>query len=426
MRIFLTGANGFIGAYLVAALLGEGHQVVAAVRAPKVLARRFPSIEAVRGDFSTDQDPDIWRSRLEGCDAVINCAGVLHGPAAEAVHVQGPVALFDAAIGAGITKIVQISAVSADAAADTDYAATKLAADRAVQGLDADWTILRPSLVYAAGAYGGTALFRAFAALPWAIPLVGDGRQPFQPIHVDDVCQVIIQALTDPTLSRQAIDPVGPETLTLREILVRLRAWLGLPPARLIAIPMPLVRLAVAAGDVLRIGPINSTALKQLEYGNCSDADAFATAVGWQARPMAEMLERYPAQSQDIIDAKGYFLGGLLRVGLALLWFVSGIVGLAAGYDAAGRVMQALSLPGSWAVPTTILSSLFDIALGLVLVSGRWIAAVTAIQVITVVGYTVVLTLAMPALWLDPLGPLLKNLPILIAILAYGAMAVRR
>ncbi|WP_342267537.1 DUF2269 family protein [Candidatus Tisiphia endosymbiont of Empis tessellata] len=52
--------------------------------------------------------------------------------------------------------------------------------------------ILQPSLVYTSGCYGGTSLFRYLSALPWFIPLIGDGSQQFQPIHMDDLTKVVV------------------------------------------------------------------------------------------------------------------------------------------------------------------------------------------------------------------------------------------
>jgi uncharacterized protein YbjT (DUF2867 family) len=66
----------------------------------------------------------------------------------------------------GVRRVVQVSAISAEPAAGTAYAATKHAADEHLRSTGLEWTILRPSLVVARGAYGGTALFRGMAALP--------------------------------------------------------------------------------------------------------------------------------------------------------------------------------------------------------------------------------------------------------------------
>ena len=48
----------------------------------------------------------------------------------------------------------------------------------------------------------------------------------------------MLRVLEEPSIRRIVVDPVGPDTLTLRQILVDLRRWLGLPPARVIEVPI--------------------------------------------------------------------------------------------------------------------------------------------------------------------------------------------
>ena len=149
MRILLTGATGFIGRHIAGRLIGAGHELVCCVRDTARCRRMFPRQTAVACDFNRDTDAADWLPRLEGIEAVINCAGILQGrpgQSIEAIHSAAPKALFDACLRAGVRRVVQISALGADEGAGTAYAETKLEADRHLQGLDLDWTVtpLRP------------------------------------------------------------------------------------------------------------------------------------------------------------------------------------------------------------------------------------------------------------------------------------------
>ena len=429
MRVLVTGANGFIGGHLTAALLAAGHEVRLAVRDAAGTRRRFPGATVVEVDMNRDIDPSAWRPRLAGVDAVVNCAGIVRegrGQSFEAVHYSGPRALFDACAAAGVRRVIQISAISADEAAGTAYANTKKRADRHLAGLDLDWVVLRPSLVYGEGSYGGTSLLRALAALPWITPLVGQGDQPFQPIHLDDLAETVRRLLDGRGPARVTLSPVGPERLTLREILARLRAWLGLAPARPLALPMALMRGLARLGDRLGDGPLNTTALRQLEYGNAAPPEPFVAAIGFAPRSMAAALAARPAQTQDLWHARLYFLAPVLRFGLALVWLASGLVGLMAPANLVAGILDGLGVPGPLHSALWWSACALDMALGAALLLSRRTVAIGIAQLIVILGYTAGMSLVQPELWLDPFGALVKNVPFAMAVLVLMAIGRER
>ena len=425
MHVLLTGANGFIGRHIMAALLRAGHTVCAAVRDPAQIRRRFPAAEAIACDMNQDTAPVIWKSRLSGVDAVINCAGILQQSrhqSIEAIHASAPIALFEACAAAGVRRIVQISAISADDEAGTAYAHTKKRADDHLRTLDLDWVVLRPSLVYAEGSYGGSSLLRGLAGLPLATPLVGGGHQPFQPIHADDLAETVLRALTDPALARTLLEPVGPERLSLRDLLIKLRAWLDLPPVPTISVPMPLIRAAARLGDLFGGAPLNSTALRQLEYGNAAPPESFVTAIGFTPRTMDEALAAHPSHVQDRWHARIYAFRPFLRLSLVLLWVVSGLVGLTAAPALTHPPVAALGVPETLVPIAVVTFCLLDIAIGAA-IALRWRPGLVAMVQLAVISlYTLLLTLVAPNLWGDPFGPLLKNLPIAGAVVALWAI----
>ena len=116
-----------------------------------------------------------WLPLVAGMDAVVNAAGALQdGPRdrLDAIHRGAVVALVAACEQAGVSRFVQISAIGADPASPDAFFSTKGEGDKAVANSSLEWTILRPGLVIAPAAYGGTALLRALAAFPGFIPAV--------------------------------------------------------------------------------------------------------------------------------------------------------------------------------------------------------------------------------------------------------------
>ncbi|HUT48377.1 MAG TPA: NAD(P)H-binding protein, partial [Alphaproteobacteria bacterium] len=235
MRCLVTGAYGFIGREVVIALLREGVTVVGAGRDVDFGRRMFPGIAWIGCDFNRDLEVSHWRERLAGIDAVVNCVGILQGTRkdnAERIHGDATIALFEACAEMGVSRVVHVSAVSAESDMASGYAKSKAKADAALAALDLDWVIVKPSLVIGRGAYGGTALMRGLAALPYILPLPGPATERFQPVAADDLARGIAKLAKGEGEPRTTLFAAGPEAVSVADILRKLRAWLGFAPAR--------------------------------------------------------------------------------------------------------------------------------------------------------------------------------------------------
>jgi uncharacterized protein YbjT (DUF2867 family) len=429
MRILVTGASGFIGSTIVAALLQAGHQVICGVRDVARATQQFPACEILYCDFNQDVDAAIWRPRLQGIDAVVNCVGILQqrrGESITAIHQLTPCALFDACKAVGVRRVIHLSALGADQAAGTPYALTKQAAENYLTQLDIDSVILRPSLVYGAASHGGTSLFRALAALPGLIPVIGKGEQSFQPIHIEDLAQAICRLLIYPKSLHKKLAAVGPEAINFRQVLQSLRRWLGFKPAKIISIPYWWMKCLAKFGDWFGAGPINSTALAMLHYGNVApreDFDDFVATIGFTPRGFSTELNTVPSYAQDRWHARLYFFAPLLRVSLGLLWVGSGIVSLLGDRAASYQLLGQLHLLGSIATVILYGAAILDIVLGLLTLLNWKIITVGILQFCIIIFYTLICTINFPAMWLDPFAPLLKNIPILVATLIMLVLA---
>src|SRR5690606_31715044 len=102
----------------------------------------------------------------------------------------------------------------------------------------------------------------------------------------------------------------------------------GRPPARPLPIPLWFVRLLCRMVDLVGRGPLSSTALAQLEYGNAGQKTGFAETIGFEPASLAQRLQQRPSQTQDLWHARLYLLRPLVRTVLVLLWMVSGLLGL--------------------------------------------------------------------------------------------------
>ena len=166
-----------------------------------------------------------------------------------------------------------------------------------------------------------------------------------------------------------------------------------------------------------------------LRRGNVTDIDACPRLLrdfGRVPRGLEEMLATQPSQVQDRWQAQLYFLAPLLRFSIVTLWLLSALAGWFAPVATIEALAQGSAMQG-W--PLTALArttGILDILLAGWLASGwqpRWAIALMATSVLT---YTAAFGLLLPALWLEPLGGLAKNLVILPALALAWVLAERR
>jgi uncharacterized protein YbjT (DUF2867 family) len=420
--VLVLGASGFIGAHAASALRAAGHEVVLGVRDPA----NFPGERCVAVDFERDHRPEDWLPRLQGIDCVINAVGILRERGAQtfvALHERAPQALFSACAACRV-RVVQVSALGADASARSRYHRSKKRADDYLATLGMEWVIVQPSLVFGAG--GASArLFCTLAALP-LIPLPGGGGQRLQPIHVDDVAAALVQLAGAGGPARVRLALVGAREVSLREWLATLRAQMGLGRARFFPVPMPVMRLAAALARLHPAALLDSETLDMLERGSVAPAAATAQLLGRPPRGVEHFLK--PSEASAVsVQARLAWLLPLLRASLAIVWLVSGIVSLGPyPIRESLAMLERVGLHGALALAALYGAAVLDIGLGLatwLVQRRRWL---WRLQIAVVLGYSAIIALKLPELWLHPFGPLVKNLPILAALVVLHELEPRR
>jgi uncharacterized protein YbjT (DUF2867 family) len=421
MRVLLTGATGFIGSRVAAALLARGHEVIAAGRHPS----RDVRMGFIPADFVQDTEKAVWAARLKGVDAVVNAVGIFRPQGAAsfaAVHDAAPRALFAACAESGVRYVVQVSALGADAGAHSAFHASKKAADDALAASRLDGCIVQPSLVY--GAEGASArMFRMLASMPLAIRL-GGAPQLVQPVHIDDVVAAIVILVERAAgggpagagVARLAL--VGPEAMPFVDYLRALREAMGLGPWRLPVLRLPdgLARGLACVAGVLPGSPLDREALDMLARGNTADAAALAALLGRQPRAVRDFIPQPGAtRSRAQLD----WLLPLMRLSIAIVWIWTAIVS-AGLYPVADSytLLVRTGVPAMLAPLMLYGASALDLALGVATLawprrSRRWLWLA---QIALIAFYSIVIAWRLPEFLLHPYGPISKNLPMLAAL----------
>jgi uncharacterized protein YbjT (DUF2867 family) len=417
VRVLLTGATGLIGQAVLAALHGEGHAVVAVARNASAATRLPEAASGVALDIAKATRPTDWLAHLAGIDAVVNCAGVLQDSPRDStagVHADGATALFAACEQAGVRRVVQISAIGIDRGAATAFARSKLAGDEALMTHNLEWVILRPSVVVGRQAYGGSALFRGLAALPVMPRIAGTG--PLQVVQLDDVVRTVLFFIQPDVPTRLVLEIAGPERLSLQEVLIAYRRWLGFGEARFATVPGWLVGAACRLGDLIGLlgwrPSLRSTTRRELMRGAVGNPAPWMRLTGIEPCALSAALAAEPTSVQERWFAQLFFAKPLTLGVLSVYWLATGLVALGPGSEDAVGLIQEAGL--SIAAPLAAAGAIADIAIGIGIAIRRTARPALWAALALSVAYVAVATLLLPGLWADPLGPLVKVLPIMI------------
>lgn len=274
MKVFLTGASGFVGSHMLRRLLRDKYEVRALVRRPGSLAGNSSQsrLEEVAGDINSPR----LHEQLAGCDAVINLVGIIQerGRATfEAVHHLGTKNLVEAAHAGGIKRFVQMSALGARPKDASPYHTTKFAAEQEALSSGIPAVVLRPSLIFGPGSAFINQMVSVMRAAPLFRPIPGTGKYRFRPVHVDDVVDCFVQSLANESATGETINLVGGEELTLDEIGDEIASCLGVRKS-VLYIPMPVMKAAATFFSFLPItAPVTQVQLRMLVEGSTSDPE---------------------------------------------------------------------------------------------------------------------------------------------------------
>lgn len=272
MRVFVTGASGFVGQYLVAELRQHGHDVVALRH--RMQGEDPAGVQSVIGDVT---DATTYEAALATCDAVIHLVGIIREipkkqVTFERLHVQATAAVVAATERAGIKRYIQMSALGTREGAISGYHRTKWAAEEIVRNSSLDWTIFRPSLIFGPRDSFVNMLAATLRSSP-IMPLMGDGTYRLQPIHVRDVVRCFREGLIRTDTVKHTYELCGCDRIRYRDLLDDVARAMGkLPPLKPQA-PLWLMKPVIALLQRFAWFPITRDQLQMLLEENICDGN---------------------------------------------------------------------------------------------------------------------------------------------------------
>ena len=264
MKVFVTGATGFVGSHLAAALVEHGDEVVCLARRPEQAA--FLASCGARVAPGSLEDAASLAAALASVDVVYHVAGLTAAPSEREfleVNAEGTRRLISAAaaVAPGLWRFVYVSSVAAVGPAPrgglltedspckpvTAYGRSKLAGEAAVRGSAAlPWTIVRPGVVYGPRDRELLRMFR-LARFGFA-PVFGRGRQKVSLVHVADLARAILLAGAVPRAEGQTYHIAHPVALSQRDLARAIGRAVRAGRSPLV-VPVP----AVVAAPIVRL-----------------------------------------------------------------------------------------------------------------------------------------------------------------------------
>lgn len=270
------GGSGFIGRHVVKRLAEAGHVVRVAVRDTERARQLCPmgAVGQIVPLYASLAQREAVARAVDGADLVVNLAGILAERRSgdfQRIHAEGPGLIGAEAASAGVARVVHLSAIGADANAQSLYARSKGQGEQALRAAFPAATILRPSVVFGPE----DQFFNRFARLAVLSPVmpVISGATRLQPVYVGDVADAVMAGLRRRDAAGHTYELGGPEVRTFRELL----AWILKQTRRhrpLVTVPMGLARLEAAVLERLPGRMLTRDQLLMLARDNVVAPDA--------------------------------------------------------------------------------------------------------------------------------------------------------
>ena len=269
----IFGGSGQIGRHLIRKLTKSDYRVIVVTRNIHQKGHIIKTqgnagyIDIVEANIFEE---DKIKGLFDRVDICINLIGILYekkGSSFRNIHTLFPSLLAKLCKQNNLKHFIHLSALGINEAKDSDYARSKLDGEKEILKNFPLSTILRPSVVYSVDDNFTTNFMTLLNRLP-VFPLYYNGKTKFMPIHSSDLVDIIHNVISENVYS-QIIECVGPETLSLKEIIEKL---LNLIDKRRILLPMPLIfgKLTAKFFQLLPKPLLTEDQLRLLKYDNIS------------------------------------------------------------------------------------------------------------------------------------------------------------
>jgi hypothetical protein len=359
-------------------------------------------------------------------DIIVNCVGVLQDSLSvktDQVHREfvGELAAFCAREPKKL--LIHISIAGDEQSDASAFSRSKRAGEALICASGAPYVILRPGFVIAHAAYGGSALMRAAALLPIGLP-ASLAQQPLAVTDMEAISATMACVVGEWRNGRRQWaakwDVMEQYLSRVGQVVELFRSRLGGRPPT-IQMPEWLLRAGALIGDATAIlgwrPPLRSTAISELRRGVAGDPSDWIRHTRISPPSVVAVLTRLPSTVQEKWFARLYLWKPVMLAILVVFWIASGLVPLLISLDAATSVLMSRGVGTDAARIFVVLGSIADIVVGCAIAMRSTCRVGLIAGMALAAGYLIGGTVVAPELWADPLGALLKVLPVFVLML---------
>ena len=270
----IFGGSGQIGRYLIRKLTANNIRVTVVTRNIHQKSYKIKTqgnagyIEIIEANIF---DETKIRDLFKKADICINLVGILfekkNGNNFDNIHSRFPLILAKLCKENGLKQFIHLSALGINDAVDSDYAKSKLEGEKNIINNFPLAVILRPSVVYSVDDNFTTNFMSLLKTLP-IFPLYYSGNTKFMPIHCSDLTDIIFHLISK-NINSNILECIGPETITLKEIIKKLLKLIDKKRV-LISFPLPIANLSAKFFQIFPNPLLTQDQLRLLKYDNVS------------------------------------------------------------------------------------------------------------------------------------------------------------
>jgi len=402
MNILIVGVSGFIGRYLYDVLSQQGHKVTGCSRS------EVPNIKWRACDFS--QSVDDWDAQLHNIDVVINTVGIYEQSGTQTfalIHEHGPKKLFEACRKNEV-RVLQISAIGAEQDQPvTEFLISKRNADQyLLKGTLAN-VVLYPGIVL--GEQGKSTTQLSLLARLYCTPMAFNGETELPLISIRQLTDHIVDIINNwPSTKKTKVIIAKPENM--QKLLSDLRTWMGLGKGYYFSIPKSLINLGFHLFPTLSIGAFNRQSMDMLSAYSNKQYEPITN------EPASESFLANKATDKFIKELRLRTLFYINLISLSIIWIASGVVSLIS-LEQSRDLIASVGIEGALGDTIIITAAICDVFLGVFLWHARLRRWIIYMQMGFMLAYIIIISLFLPAFWLHPFAPIIKNLAMFVLLL---------